>query len=102
MASEQNGTVTYKVLASASGIVLWGILAYLAVETRADVNAMRTSLANQNTLLEVTRQRVEINSASIVVLDSEHRTISRDVTGIQDQIKYWQQTYGWSGQKGAH
>ena len=97
---ENNGSVTWKVLASASVFVLWGILAYLAMEIRADVGSLRGSMANQNTLIELTKQRVDTNTATIATLDSEHRSLSRDVTGIQDQMRYWQQAYGWTGRKG--
>lgn len=100
MAGDQNGSVTWKVLASTSAFILWGILAYLAMEIRTDVGSLRSSLATQNTTIELLRQRVDGNTLIISTLDTEHRTLSRDVTGIQDQMRYWQQAYGWTGRKG--
>jgi hypothetical protein len=100
MAGADNGSITWKVLASASVFVLWSILAYLAVDIRTEVGSFRGVMASQNTLIEVMRQRVEINTAAISSLDSDHRVLTREVTGVQDQIKYWQNAYGWTGKRG--
>ena len=100
MAGDQNGSVTWKVLASASVFVLWGILAYLAMEIRTDVGSLRGVMASQSTMIEVVKQRVDTNTTTIASLDTEHRTLTRDVTGIQDQMRYWQQAYGWTGKRG--
>lgn len=99
MAGGENGSITWKVLASASVFVLWSILAYLAMDIRAEVGTFRGVMASQNTMIEVMRQRVDIHTGEIVALNSEHRVLTREVTGVQDQLKYWQQAYGWTGKR---
>ena len=99
MAGTDNGSITWKVLASASVFVLWSILAYLAVDIRTEVGSFRGVMANQNTMIEVMRQRVDIHTGEIGTLDSEHRVITREVAGVQDQLKYWQHAYGWTGKR---
>lgn len=94
-----SGSITWKVVASASTIALWAILFDLGKDVQRDITAIKQNTAVQATLAEVTKQRVDINTDNLQGLLAEHKVLTRDVYTIKDQILYWQQDREWMKRK---
>lgn len=93
------GQVTWKVVASASIIVLWSILYDLGKDVQKDIAKIKDNTNMQAIVSEVTKQRVDTNTESLQSLIAEHKTLTQDIYTIKDQIAYWRQDRSWKNRK---